>query len=222
METFLGGMLAGAVFAACCCLYGATRGRKTSPAAARMSQARCPESRRILIPSGCDVPQHKPPADALEGFRWATDASDEAAGSATEPLELFEPGPQKRDDVDPASQVVSESQEEKSPEPELTEEPYWRLQHWRIEGSRLAGYYRTKYGSFAGHIEAYDTDSPRFYITEPPPELRAHPHWCCFQRRERGRYWIHFGPAPTDPDTGILEVEKVLAESLERQRREVT
>ena len=147
-----------------------------------------------------------------------TDGSGEDATDSIEPVESLESSREQSDDVDSASETRSEPLAEGNRKPELKDEPYWSLQHWRIEGSRLAGYYRTMYGSFAGHIEAYDTDSPRFYITEPPPELRAHPHWCCFQRRERGRWSIHFGPAPTDPDTGILEVEKVLVEALRNQR----
>ena len=97
--------------------------------------------------------------------------------------------------------------------------PYHELQHWEVNGDRLVGFYRTPYGSYEGYIRNWRTHAPAFYIINPPQQLRYHPHWVCFTHIGRGRYLIHFYPHPKNPDAGILETEKVLAEALSGQRR---
>lgn len=97
--------------------------------------------------------------------------------------------------------------------------PYWELKHWHFKGNDLVGFYRTPYGSYEGYIKHPNCLRPEFYIVDPPVELRAHPHWICFHHIGGNRYSIHFSPPPPNPDAGIVEVEKVLAEALSRGRR---
>ena len=99
--------------------------------------------------------------------------------------------------------------------------PYWDLTHWREVGDRLAGYYRTPWGSFEGYVLHAKGKRPQFFIVQPPAALKNHIHWICFHDTGQlnDTYSIHFSPAPTDADTGILAVEKVLGEALAQQGR---
>ena len=97
--------------------------------------------------------------------------------------------------------------------------PYWDVNHWKLKGDRLAGFYRTRHGSYEGYINHPKSSRPEFYIVKPPEELRHHRHWICFHHIGGGRYSIHFSPAPSFPDAGILEVEEVLFEALSGQGR---
>ena len=99
--------------------------------------------------------------------------------------------------------------------------PYWDLTHWREDGDRLTGFYRTPWGSFDGLVLHAKGERPEFYIVQPPAALRKHKHWICFHDtgQRTNTYSIHFSPAPQDPGTGILAVEKVLGEALTEHRR---
>ena len=97
--------------------------------------------------------------------------------------------------------------------------PYWDLNHWKLKGDRLVGFYRTRYGSYEGYINHPKSSRPEFYIAGPPAALRDHRHWICFRSIGGNRYAIHFVPAPPHPDAGILEVERVLFEALSGQGR---
>ena len=97
--------------------------------------------------------------------------------------------------------------------------PYWELKHWRANGNRLRGFYRTPHGSIEGYIKHYKSSRPEFFIVNPPQQLRRHKHWICFHNVGSNRYSIHFSPAPSSADAGILEVEKVLAEAFLQQGR---
>lgn len=99
--------------------------------------------------------------------------------------------------------------------------PYWDLRHWREAGDRLTGFYRTPDGSFDGYVLHAKGERPEFYIVQPPAALKNHKHWICFHDtgQKTNTYSIHFSPAPRDPDTGILAVERVLGEALAQERR---
>jgi len=97
--------------------------------------------------------------------------------------------------------------------------PYWQLKDWKVQGTQLVGQYQTPQGSAQGYIKQYRAPRPRFFIMNPPRELRRHPHWICFHRIGGNRFSIHFSPAPKNPDDGIRAVEKVLAEALRSRRR---
>lgn len=97
--------------------------------------------------------------------------------------------------------------------------PYWELMHWAVQGDQLVGRYQTPDGSAGGYIKQFRHPRPQFYIVDPPMQLRSHPHWPCFHSIGANQFGIHFNPAPPNPDAGILEVEKVLAEALKPRRR---
>jgi hypothetical protein len=88
------------------------------------------------------------------------------------------------------------------------EEQGWRQNWW---GSRLTGFYRSRMGSWEGEIQlGY---SPRFYVLNPPPELRGHPHWVCFTPVGGGWFRVHFKTRPNDIDSGILSIERMINEA---------
>ena len=92
--------------------------------------------------------------------------------------------------------------------------PYWEIKGWRADGNELRGWYQVKEGRAQGLIRQYQSRRPEFFIIKPPRALKNHSHWACFGSRGSDRYAIHFSPAPPNPDAGIREVEKVLAEAL--------
>jgi hypothetical protein len=96
--------------------------------------------------------------------------------------------------------------------------PIWVSKHWVPKGTQLHGFYRTRFGSFRGVIDRFDTLRPDFYVLNPPPELREHSHWPCFHKRGEGVFCVHFDPAPPNADAGILAIEQVLADALARSR----
>ena len=93
---------------------------------------------------------------------------------------------------------------------------YWVEQGWKLMGNKLGGYYRTLYKAFPGHIDLFDSGKHRYFIQNPPPQLQQHRHWPCFVHKGAGLYWVHFHIEPRNVDTGIVTIEKILGESLER------
>ena len=93
-------------------------------------------------------------------------------------------------------------------------DPYWLEMGWKIAGNRLVGFYRTRMGSYEGHISDWQTKQPLFFITSPPSELARHEHVYCFRPRGNGLYWVHFRRLYSDIDAGIIEIETVLAQAL--------
>lgn len=78
-------------------------------------------------------------------------------------------------------------------------------------GKKFMGTYRVKWrGSWEGKIV-----SGSYYILEPPQELKDSGHWACFSHVGGGWYHIHFTQKPENIDSGILSVEKTLAEAFE-------
>jgi hypothetical protein len=94
---------------------------------------------------------------------------------------------------------------------------YLSQQGWRKaflhSGSEWQGYYRTRYGSFKGRVTA-SSSNPRFYIYKPPEKLRRHKHWCCFTDQTNGWYSVHFLRMPKDLDSGVMEIERIIGESM--------
>lgn len=94
--------------------------------------------------------------------------------------------------------------------------PYWIEQGWCRTSQGYRGKYKTKYDSWMGLIET-DYDSHKFYIFNPPDELRSHSHWACFRKQDAyGKYWVHFSQEPENIDEGIISIQKILAEAFEK------
>ena len=75
------------------------------------------------------------------------------------------------------------------------------------------GYYRTKFGSFEGKIRPRLLQSPKYYLRNPPKEMKSHPEWSCFMKHDNGWYSVHFITAPESIDEGIKSLEEIIAEA---------
>ena len=94
---------------------------------------------------------------------------------------------------------------------------YLTEQGWRLTYEngkpQLEGFYRSRYGSFAGRIQNLDSAKPSFFIKDPPKELDRHSHRACFTERPnigKGWYSVHWSTLPRDLDSGVLHIEEVL------------
>jgi hypothetical protein len=97
--------------------------------------------------------------------------------------------------------------------------PYWIERGWVCQGNVYHGAYQTPYGSFRGMIEDRGWGDLRFYMFDPPDAVRRSNHWACFAPRGKKGYHVHMGRRPDDASSGILTIERLLAESLELSRR---
>ena len=95
------------------------------------------------------------------------------------------------------------------------EEPYWQERGWMRQGNTYSGTYQTPYGSFLGLVEDRGWGDLRFYLEEPPRALRDSSHWACFQPRGAKGYHVHMARRPADVSSGILAIERLIAESYE-------
>jgi hypothetical protein len=93
--------------------------------------------------------------------------------------------------------------------------PYWQEQGWKQDGRSYRGTYKTAYGSFGGRIDQVRPGNFRLYMFDPPPQLRGHAHWTCFQRQGDGSFRIHMARMPADASSGILAIERLLTEAFE-------
>lgn len=91
---------------------------------------------------------------------------------------------------------------------------YWQERGWKRDGHVLTGEYRTDYGNVLGTISFEPTVGFRFYVHNPPKELRIHPYWPDFTLVGGDLYLLHFATDPKDIDSGIVAIEKLLNEVL--------
>ncbi|MBS3788538.1 hypothetical protein KGY79_10140 [Candidatus Bipolaricaulota bacterium] len=96
------------------------------------------------------------------------------------------------------------------------EKPYWKRRGWKKQGRNLTGYYRTRYGTFKGRIEAYRSNDPEVFIYNPPKQLNNHDHSNCFFSRGGGKFKVHFKQKVDKPSIAIQSVEKILRESFQQ------
>ena len=106
--------------------------------------------------------------------------------------------------------------------PELVkrqETPLWQERGWTRTGDTYTGNYQTSYGAFAGRIEAHEgwfASYMRFYIDNPPQEVFASPHRACFQPAGNGRFVVHMSTMPKDVSSGIITIERLVTEAIEK------
>ena len=99
----------------------------------------------------------------------------------------------------------------------LADQKYWQEQRWQLHDYVLSGYYRTYRGSYEGAIKLFQSGDHMYFIINPPPQLAKHPHGPCFvYQGHDGLYWVHFNLKPKNVDAGIIVIETILRESLER------
>lgn len=94
------------------------------------------------------------------------------------------------------------------------EQPYWLERGWVRKGDTYMGTYQTRYGSFRGMIEQ-NGHEPRFYMFDPPPEVRQCSHWACFQDRGNNLYHIHMSYRASDVSSGIITIERLITSAFE-------
>ena len=95
--------------------------------------------------------------------------------------------------------------------------PYWQERGWTRAKNRYTGSYRTPRGSFFGYADEASRGYFRFYVFQPPREMEHHSHWACFQERGSGWYEVHMARQPGDVGSGIMRIERILNEALERR-----
>jgi len=93
--------------------------------------------------------------------------------------------------------------------------PEWKLRGWvKIRnGTVYRGYYTTEYGLFKGEVYKKLFGGYKFYIIDPPKELKNHPHWICFNYENKDRFSVHFNKSVYDLDSGIIRIETIINEA---------
>jgi hypothetical protein len=93
--------------------------------------------------------------------------------------------------------------------------PYWQECGWVRQGGLYWGNYQTRYGSFQGLIEDRGQGDLRFYMIDPPPQVRSCSHWQCFQPRGRKGFLVHMATRPWDVSSGIMTIERFITDAYE-------
>lgn len=95
--------------------------------------------------------------------------------------------------------------------------PYHLEKGWQKNGRVYEGYYRCRLGAFKGQIEERFNGDYKFFIFDPPQQVLSGSHKACFTNNGGGRYHIHFGINSENLDSGIMAVERILFQSLNRR-----
>lgn len=96
---------------------------------------------------------------------------------------------------------------------------YWQDAGWERRGNNLIGHYQAGGNLYRGSIELTDSSYQpmKFYIYDPPRAILNGPHGVCYRWQGLSglrKYWIHFSEEPADIDSGIIQIERNLSESL--------
>jgi hypothetical protein len=95
---------------------------------------------------------------------------------------------------------------------------YWQDSDWSRSGQSYCGYFSAKGRKYPGVID-WDKHGLKYcLVSNPPGELWNHPHGSCFTYAGDGKYQVHFKRRPENVDGVILAVEKILQESLRRNK----
>jgi hypothetical protein len=90
--------------------------------------------------------------------------------------------------------------------------PYWQEAGWSKKGNVYQGNYQTRYGAYQGWIEERSPYQRSFCILDPPQAVLSSSHGACFQPRDNHWFNIHMSHAPKDVSSGIVAVERLIAE----------
>jgi hypothetical protein len=96
--------------------------------------------------------------------------------------------------------------------------PYWQEHGWSRKANVYQGNYQTHYGAYQGWIEERSPYQRTFYILDPPQAVLSSSHGACFQPRRDHWFNIHMSHAPKDVSSGIVAVERLIAECFRRGR----
>ena len=85
--------------------------------------------------------------------------------------------------------------------------------HWSSCRGGFKGLYNTAHGKWWGFCHRADNKDYRFYIFNPPKELRTHPHWANFYSYGRNWYGVAFAKYPVGLEDGIQVIERALCDA---------
>lgn len=96
---------------------------------------------------------------------------------------------------------------------------YWQDSGWERKDNNLTGHYKAGGNLHRGVIELMDSSylPVKFYVYDPPRAILNGPHGACYHWQgllEPRKYWIHFSEEPADIDSGIIQIERNLSETL--------
>ena len=95
---------------------------------------------------------------------------------------------------------------------------YWKSHGWTKRGEKYYGYYNVNDTQIKGRIEEIYNGKYKFWIQYPPILNTSHPHKVCYTLNTQKNGWceVHFESYSvlTDIDTGIIDIERIQAESL--------
>ena len=94
--------------------------------------------------------------------------------------------------------------------------PYWQEHGWKRTGNDYEGVYQTPYAAFQGWIQQEASGLIHFFLYNPSPEIRSHSHWTCFQHRGNEWYLVHMARRPKDVSSGIITIERLIAEAYQK------
>ncbi len=83
---------------------------------------------------------------------------------------------------------------------------------WIHSGNGYYGYFKSRYGAWAGEIVRRGDIYEVFIIDPPVNQLKNHHHWMCFHESDGNKYSIHLIEQPVNGDVGaiILFVERLI------------
>lgn len=93
--------------------------------------------------------------------------------------------------------------------------PYWQDKGWTRQGDTYTGAYQTPYAAFYGQIVEHRGGHIDLFLYSPSAEIKSCSHWACFQHRGNDWYLVHMGKQPRDVSSGILAIERLIAEAFE-------
>lgn len=92
--------------------------------------------------------------------------------------------------------------------------PYWQEMGWTKDSSgALGGLYRTRFGDWKGSIEPTWRGGHKYFIFDPPSEMKSHSHWICCHHKGNGRFHVHMVGKTRDVSSGIFEIQSIIDES---------
>lgn len=89
---------------------------------------------------------------------------------------------------------------------------YLEERGWTRHGEGYRGQYKTPRGTWWGEVKP-DGPNLNFFVHDPPHQVLNGPHNACFNHIGDGWWWVHFYRESPNPSDGVMEIERVLAQS---------
>ena len=93
---------------------------------------------------------------------------------------------------------------------------------WQRKGKeQYIGLYRANSRMFWGAVNTAYKNTYRFYIWNPPNELRNHPKFSSFRYIGQGWYLVHFIRSPKSLKRGIQMIEDILVQAFKIDEKSI-